>query len=91
VAYEALGEHDKSIEASKGLMETLDKADLSTQLKRKASLEAETRIKAATLKQLTAAAAVAAAACPGTADSHPDSPRWHLDGTNPDYPALAGR
>jgi hypothetical protein len=94
VAFDALGEHEKTIEISRGLLAALDQADLTTQLKLKARQEAESRIKAASLKQLTAAAAaVAAAAYPdATADSHPaDSPQWHLDGINQDYPALAGR
>jgi hypothetical protein len=93
VAFEAMGEHEKTIEISRGLLAALDKADLTTQLKLKARQEAESRIKAASLKQLAAAAAAAAAAYPdATADSHPaDSPQWHLDGINQDYPALAGR
>jgi hypothetical protein len=93
VAFEAMGEHEKTIEISRGLLAALDKADLTSQLKLKARQEAESRIKAASLKQLAAAAAAAAAAYPdATADSqHPaDSPQWHLDGINQDYPALAG-
>jgi hypothetical protein len=97
VAFEAMGEHEKTIEISRGLLKALDQADLTTQLKRKARQEAESRIKAASLKQLAASAAAAAAAAGAayhdvTADSHPaDSRQWHLDGINQDYPALAGR
>jgi hypothetical protein len=93
VAFEAMGEHEKTIEICRGLLAALDQADLTSQLKLKARQEAESRIKAASLKQLAAAAAAAATAYPdASADSHPaDSPQWHLDGINPDYPALAGR
>ena len=70
------------------------KADLTIQLKRKASQEAESRIKAAMLKQLAATAA-AAAAGPEAASAdrnHPaDSAQWKCVGHNPDYPALAGQ
>jgi anti-sigma factor RsiW len=99
VAFEAMGEHEKTIEICRGLLAALDQADLASQLKRKARQEAESRIKAASLKQLAAAAAAVAAAAAAaasaypdaTADSHPaDSPQWHLDGINQDYPALAG-
>ncbi len=95
VAFEAMGENEKTIEICRGLLAALDQADLTAQLKLKARQEAESRIKAASLKQLAAssAAAAAAAAYPdATADSHPaDSRQWHLDGINQDYPALAGR
>ncbi len=95
VAFDAMGDHEKTIEICRGLLAALDKADLTSKLKLKARQEAESRIKAASLKQLaaSAAAAAAAAACPdATADSHPaDLRQWHLDGINPDYPALAGR
>ncbi len=96
VAFEAMGEHEKTIEICRGLLAALDQADLASQLKLKSRQEAESRIKAASLKQLAASAAAvaaAAAACPGAAaDSHPaDSRQWHLDGINQDYPALAGR
>jgi hypothetical protein len=86
IAWEALGEYDKSITACKQVLESLAGADsIPPNQKLKARQEAENRMKAAILKQLAAPAKSADPLPPAATN------RWKSAGSNPDYPALSGQ
>jgi hypothetical protein len=72
------------VAACKQVLESLTKADLPADQKRKARQEAENRMKAAILKHMAAPTKSADPLPPAATD------RWKCSGSNPEYPALSG-
>ena len=88
IAWEALGKYEKSREACEHALASLTRTPpdkMTAELRRKARQEAESRMKTAILKQL------AAPAKPADIQPPDSLARWHCAGSNPNYPALAGK
>ena len=88
IAWEALGEYEKSREACEHALASLTRTPpdkMTAELRRKARQEAESRMKTAILKQL------AAPAKPADIQPPDSLARWQCAGSNPNYPALAGK